>query len=1175
MSDFVKPIALALSESIEPLKIALRNEQEFELLLLQFGWYSNIASGSMQAIATAFDLVEKVDDMLAAVQELINGSTEKTQAAKALFNSIKPILQRLSSLGNTSLTGLPGPLDSPVFWNEMAEQLFEGLLVRYLEQKQATIYSVCHVLGVIKYEKVTPVGPHRVNYQKATIHWEKLIDVIGNPYEQFNKTYSWNLPGQDFNHVEFLDALQRAFLSFEIPVLRNLPRKRLADAALNANTWSSQGIKELYIPFIREVSSSDLSMWQAALIIMPIPETKTSTAAAKGLLFNPVFNGMHNSTIPLKPDIELYVKGTMNSDNLLLIKTTPSQTTFDFDLHSTELFGEIGILGEPEDPWTIIGNPTGTRLESEGFKISLEVKGSIADPEFILIMNTGEGDEEGDKKPVIRFIFQPASDGADSFISKLLGEDPLLVEFDMGLTWSSKNGILFEGQTGFEIAKSLNLDIFFIQLTTLYLQFKAGVHENKPAVNLSVGLGIKANLGPIVAMVENIGVKNSLIPLDKTEGLFGNLDLNFGLKPPNGIGLSINAGPVSGGGYLMLDFDKQEYAGVMELTIANLVSVKAIGLVTTRMPDGSKGFSMLIIITAEFNPGLQLGFGFALIGVGGLLGLNRTVLLDPLRDGVRTGAVNSIMFPSNVVENAPRIISDLKAIFPPYQDKFLIGPMAKIGWGTPTLISLSLGLIIEIPGNIAILGVLKLILPDEAAPIVKIQVAFIGTIDFGKKLLTFDASLFDSAILQTMTLEGDMALRVAWGDEPNFVLSVGGFHPAYTPPPLALPSMKRMSISILNTNIAKIRVECYQAVTSNTVQFGAKAEIKFDLKACSIQGHISFDALFQFNPFYFIISLSAGFSLRAIGIDIMTVRISMSLEGPTPWRAKGTGKVSLLFFDISANFDKTWGETKNTSLPDIHILPIFLEQLKQPEQWNSLIKAGKNLLVAFKELDEVSKQLLILHPAASLVLNQKLLPLNLLVDKIGSQKTADVKELKILSANSNDTNLKLQEVKENFARAQYQNMSDAEKLSKPAFEKLPGGVEISMGDDTIATGNMVRKVVDYELTIIDKVPFKPIDWKKYFQNGDYLFSHFIDGASVSQSILSKNYKQKLDPFEDKLAVHDELYSVVFQKDNKAFSNQAVFASEYEASQFMQQQIAEDPSLGKQLQVISQFELEEI
>ncbi len=64
---------------------------------------------------------------------------------------------------------------------------------------------------------------------------------------------------------------------------------------------------------------------------------------------------------------------------------------------------------------------------------------------------------------------------------------------------------------------------------------------------------------------------------------------------------------------------------------------------------------------------------------------------------MRTGAIESVMFPDDIIENAPRIISDLREFFPPAQDTFLIGPMAKLGWGTPTLVTASLGVIIEIP----------------------------------------------------------------------------------------------------------------------------------------------------------------------------------------------------------------------------------------------------------------------------------------------------------------------------------------------------------------------------------------------------------------------------------------------------------------------------------------------
>ena len=70
------------------------------------------------------------------------------------------------------------------------------------------------------------------------------------------------------------------------------------------------------------------------------------------------------------------------------------------------------------------------------------------------------------------------------------------------------------------------------------------------------------------------------------------------------------------------------------------------------------------MITAEFPP-IQLGFGFSLLGVGGLLGLNRSVMVERLRSGVRDGTLDSVLFPEDVVANAGRILSDLQQVFPP------------------------------------------------------------------------------------------------------------------------------------------------------------------------------------------------------------------------------------------------------------------------------------------------------------------------------------------------------------------------------------------------------------------------------------------------------------------------------------------------------------------------------
>ena len=211
--------------------------------------------------------------------------------------------------------------------------------------------------------------------------------------------------------------------------------------------------------------------------------------------------------------------------------------------------------------------------------------------------------------------------------------------------------------------------------------------------------------------------------------------------------------------------------------------------------------------------------------------MNRTVKIDPLAEAVRTGAAENIMFPQDVIANAPQIISDLKKYFPAATDIFLIGPMAKIGYGTPTLISLTLVVIIESnPLAITILGVIKTVLPDENAAVLKLQVNFIGRVEPSNSLLWFEAGLFDSRIL-FITIEGGMGVLVNWGDNSNFVISVGGFHPRYNPPALPFQMPARLAINLLNESYARIRVEGYFAVTSNTAQFGARAELYFGFSA--------------------------------------------------------------------------------------------------------------------------------------------------------------------------------------------------------------------------------------------------------------------------------------------------------------------------------------------------------
>ena len=197
-------------------------------------------------------------------------------------------------------------------------------------------------------------------------------------------------------------------------------------------------------------------------------------------------------------------------------------------------------------------------------------------------------------------------------------------------------------------------------------------------------------------------------------GNAGPFDIKLGFKPPNGVGLSIDGGGFKGGGFLIFDPDKGEYAGALELTFQGIISVRAVGILATRMPDGGEGFSLIIIIVVGVpaDPA-ELGF-HAARG-------RRPARPEPHRacstrcsSACATARSTASCSRRDVVANAPRIISDLKRVFPPMEGRFLIGPMGKLGWGTPTLVSLELGILLEIPRPaFAILGVLRVAVPAE------------------------------------------------------------------------------------------------------------------------------------------------------------------------------------------------------------------------------------------------------------------------------------------------------------------------------------------------------------------------------------------------------------------------------------------------------------------------------
>jgi hypothetical protein len=1156
VSDFLVPIGRALGELLEPLQLSFDSAEDVELFLLSHGWDGRVDPLDVDAIRGAFAIVNLAEAVIDKLDVLIYGSSDaRVQAVMELIQASKSVVDRLDALGSVATGGLPFPFDQNAFWVGVSAELVDELTITYLEQYHPVFFGLLHVGGVIRFERQVPGGNGRVPYIRPTMHWDRLPRLFTGPGDLFEETYQWNKPGQDFLHADFLRAVERSAMAFRVPATIDAPRPALG-TLLNPAAITSRSINELEVPIVDGVSPGDGSYWRIGAAILPIPDPIAADAAPSGLLISPLLQGQVDLAVPFSREIALHMIGAFETGTSITMLIHPGKASVQANLADASFDARIQLEGDPEEPWVLIGSPTGARLELDGFLAMFGARGKVTDPEVLFALGTGE--EAHKLRLVVGF------EEGDGFIKKLIGEG-FELEVGANLNWSSKKGVSFDGSAALEFAKAIHLELGPIVIEMIYVQARLG-SGNRLDVNL--GVGAKAELGPLVAVVENVGLRISLVPTPPGKrGAFGSLDLELGFKPPNGVGLSVDAGAVKGGGYLYFDFDKEEYAGALELSVIDFLTLTAVGLVTTRMPDGSKGFSLLIIITAEFGTGIQLGFGFTLVGVGGLLGLNRTVKLQPLADGVRTGAVSNIMFPKNVIANAPRIISDLRAIFPPFLNKFLIGPMAKLGWGSPALITLSLGVIIEIPGNLAILGVLKCVLPDEKEPVLTLQVAFVGAIEFDKKRLWLFASIFDSKIL-TFTIEGELGVLFAWGENVDFVLSVGGFHPRFKPPPLPFPSPKRLSLAILDEEQARIRVSNYFAVTTNTVQFGASAELYFGFGVITVEGGFHFDALFQFSPFYFIIELGASVSLKVGGMGIFSISLDLALEGPTPWHAKGRGSISFFFFEASASFDETWGEEKDTTLPPIEVFPILADELAKEQNWSALAPKNGNLLVSLRVVDEAKE--FVLHPVGTLRVTQRAGPLNSTIGLFGPQKPADAN---LFTVTVDTPGLAVAKaVREQFAPAQFHAMSRNEKLAAPAFSEEDGGVDISAAGDQMRSSLVVRRVVRYEQIIID-TNFERL--KKRFTNfAGSLFRHFLGGNAAARSALSARLKNQMQPFNETITTTTEGFGVAQTSNNTMVAGTAVFGSYHAAKEYMEQSIAQNPALTGSIHVVPQFELKE-
>ncbi|HET9533257.1 MAG TPA: DUF6603 domain-containing protein [Blastocatellia bacterium] len=710
---------------------------------------------------------------------------------------------------------------------------------------------------------------------------------------------------------------------------------------------------------------------------------------------------------------------------------------------------ELSRLAEGEIGVTRIGSTTGTRLEAKQVRVLAEANLEPAEQEYGLLAEVAEA-----------VLVVVPSDG-DGFLREILPADGLRINFDLVLGWSNRLGLHFRGSAGLQAEIPVNLSVGPVFIQSVHLAIRAGSDgiQNELAATAALGLG------PVNVVIEQIGLAANLT-FPESGGNLGEANLSVGFKPPAGAGLAIDASVVVGGGFLSFDPHKQEYSGILHLLISDIISVDAIGLLSTRLPDGRPGFSLLAIIFAQGFAPIQLGFGFTLTGIGGLFAINRTFDEALLRAGLNSHTLDSVMFPRDPIRNAPLILSNLNRVFPPSRGNHLFGPMLQIAWGSPPLITADLALVFEIGARrrLLILAQIVAILPRRENDLLRLQMDAVGVLDFDQGSASLDAALHDSRLLDRFTLTGEMAMRLNWQGTPNFALAVGGLHPAFNPPP-AFPKLKRIAINLSSGDNPRFRCEAYFALTSNTIQFGARAELFASAAGFSIQGEVGFDVLIQMDPFSFLAEFHAQLQLKRGSRSLFKVRLEGSLAGPRPLHIKGKATFEILWWDVSIRIDKRLVEGVKPPPPEpVAVLPRLKEALANPANWVAQLPAQKREVVRLRPRAAAAGEVL-LHPSGSLRVKQNVVPLDVEITRFGQGAPSGARRFTITGVTVGGSEESKEAVREFFAPAQFFEMSDGEKLSRPSFELLTAGVEIATDEVglTKETGDMLEvRAIEYE-----------------------------------------------------------------------------------------------------------------
>ena len=228
--------------------------------------------------------------------------------------------------------------------------------------------------------------------------------------------------------------------------------------------------------------------------------------------------------------------------------------------------------------------------------------------------------------------------------------------------------------------------------------------------------------------------------------------------------------------------------------------------------------------------------------------------------------------------------------------------------------------------------------------------------------------------------------------------------------------------------------------------------------------------LIQFDPFFFLAEFHAQLQLKRGSSNLFKVRVEGSLAGPRPLHLKGKATFEILWWDVSIRVDTTLVKGEKPPAPEpVDVLPRLKEALGHPDNWVTQLPVGQRPVVTLSARPETTE--ILLHPLGTLQVKENVVPLNMEISRFGQAAPAGARRFTITSVSVGGDNQTIRHVRDFFAPAQFIEMTDDEKLSRPSFEPMDAGVTF-VSDVIVFTSDtsdwLEAKAIEFETWILDK-----------------------------------------------------------------------------------------------------------